>query len=904
MITWLRLIPIFISLILAFASRADETANREFFDTQIAPILAAHCLDCHSNPEPQAGLAMSRLEELVQGGANGAAIDTADPGASLVWQRIAADEMPPNAPLSDFEKETLFEWIKSGAKWGTSPIDRFRYSSSKRAGFDWWSLQPLTTGKSTEFRPMTDQSSINPIDQFIGKRLAKVGIKSTPRAEPRVLVRRLYFDLLGLPAPPAVIDRFAADPSIESWHALVNELLDSPHYGERWARHWLDVVRFGETNGFEYNEQREHAWHYRDWVIRAFNDDMPYNRFAQLQLAGDIIADQPDQGAAAVGFLVAGVHNTVLGQSDAMKQTGRHEELEEIAGTTAQTFLGLTVNCARCHDHKFDPISTREYYQFIAALDGVGFGTRQIPKPSEALKEQQLIDTQQALASELLTLFSRRSDTINPSTNVVTLRNPINANEAETEYTVRWDVAPTVWADTSQATTEEDAIVVRILRSDQSVLASYTIHVRPWDVKSDDHRFERATFSYFGDGTGPIRIQIRPERATMRFAGAVDNLSIAGPDNQVVFANSFDEIQHLHPPGVQATTKKPVFFGSSSNAWVHTGGNAIHAVQIDADDLALQLYSGEAGRADVIAETPLEKSVAQKLRSAEQQLANFTSVTMHTVISERPGTMQIRHRGDVTQLGEVVAPSGLKAIAGVPASFDVPADASDTVRRRRLADWITDRENGLFHRVIVNRIWFHHFGSAFVETPNDFGFNAGQPSHPELLDWLSIWFRDNGYSIKNLHRLIVTSATYQQSSSPGDNPTQEVARQIDQSNRLLWRYNLRRADAEYVRDSMLEVAGSLNRRQFGPGFKDVRIDSVGSARYYVAIDPIGEDFNRRTIYRWQARGEAQFAIGNIRLSRPIDDHSQTEHHNDTDTGAQPMESSLRDTNGNCSGESG
>jgi hypothetical protein len=855
MITWFRLIPITLSAMPVLSAVADETANGNFFDNRVAPILAAHCLDCHSAPEPKAGLVLNHGNGLIQGGESGAAIDSADPEASLLWQMIAGDEMPPKEPLNDLEKKVILDWIRSGAKWGNSPIDPFRYSSSKRAGYDWWSLQPLTTRHGTNFRPFTNQASINPIDRFIAQRLANDGIKPTRRAEPRVLVRRLYFDLLGLPAPPAVIDRFAADPTSESWRMLVNELLDSPHYGERWARHWMDVVRFGETNGFEYNEQREHAWHYRDWVIRALNDDMPYNRFAKLQLAGDIMADDSVEGAAAVGFLVAGVHNTVLGKSDAMKQTSRHEELEDIAGTTSQTFLGLTVNCARCHDHKFDPISTNEYYQFIAALEGVGFGTQQIPKSGEAQKKQALNETQQALASELASLFSQRSNTINQSTNVITLRNPISANKVETQYTVAFEVAPTTWADTTQATTDEDAVVVRILRSDQSVLATHTVHPRPWDIESDDHRFERVTFSYIGDGSGPVKIQIRPKHATTRFSGAVDNLSISGPNDQVVFADNFDGIDNLHPPGVQATTKKPVFFGSSSNAWIHAGGNAIHAVEISEGNLALQLYSGEAGRTDVIPETELEKSAVNRLRSTEQQLATLTSITMHTVNAGSPGTMHVRRRGDVTQLGEAVAPGGLKSIAGVSASFEIPADAPDALRRRRLADWITDRDNGLFHRVIVNRVWYHHFGSAIVDTPNDFGFNAGQASHPELLDWLAIWFRENGYSIKELHRLIVSSTTYQQSSSPTDNPTQELARQSDQSNRLLWRYNLRRADSEYVRDSMLEVAGVLNRRQFGPGFKDVRIESVGSAKYYVAIDPIGKEFNRRTIYRWQARGE-------------------------------------------------
>lgn len=825
------------------------------FDAKVAPILAGHCLDCHSSPDPKGGLDLTTATNATAGGETGPAIDSNHLEASLLWQRIADDEMPPEDPLSDADKKVIGKWISGGAMWGSEPIDRFAYTSSKRAGYDWWSLQPLVTNRPTDFRITRETVSVNPVDQFIHERLAQLNLKPTSMASPRVLVRRLYFDLIGLPAPPEVIDRFAADPTTEAWHALVDQLLQSPHYGERWARHWLDVVRFGETNGFEYNEQREHAWHYRDWVIRAFNGDLPYDQFARMQLAGDIIADDAIAGAAAVGFLVAGVHNTVLGKSDAMRQTGRHEELEEIAGTTAQTFLGLTIHCARCHDHKFDPISTEEYYQFVAALDGIAFGTRQIPKHGTASTKQKLTQQQNAISAELRTLFSKRSNKINTSSNVVTLRRPIDANQSGKKYTVDFVVAPTTWADTSQATTADDAVEVRIIRSDTTVLAIHSVHARPWDVTADDHRFEQTSFSYRGDGTGDVKIQIRPRHATTRFAGAVDDLSIIEVDDHLVFETDFNGIDNIHPPGVQATTKKRVFFGSSSNIWDHVGGNAIHVVEIDQGNLALQLYSGEANRTDVIAETKQEKSLQQELNSVNQQLSKLTSVRMHTVLAGNPGIMHVRHRGDVTQVGDAVSTGGIKAVAGVNASFGIPTDASDADRRSKLADWITDRNNGPFHRVIVNRIWYHHFGSAIVETPNDFGFNSGQPSHPELLDWLAIWFRDNGYSIKNLHRLIVTSKTYRQSSSPADNATCEAALLADQNNRLLWRYNLRRADAEYVRDSMLDVAGVLNRRQFGPGFKDVRTDSVGAARYYVAIDPIGEEFMRRTIYRWQARGQ-------------------------------------------------
>ena len=315
-----------------------------------------------------------------------------------------------------------------------------------------------------------------------------------------------------------------------------------------------------------------------------------------------------------------------------MKLAGRQDELEEIAGTVGQAFLGMTVHCARCHDHKFDPISAREYYQFVAALDGIQRGSQK-------------------------------------------------------------------------------------LNQDR--------------------------------GSAAKRRELEPRK--------VDPVS-----------------------------------------------------------------------------------------SGNGQLP-----TVFTVIAGKPGIMRVHNRGDINFLGEEVAAGGLKAIHGISPSFEIGVDASDAQRRQKLAEWISAPGNSLFHRVAVNRVWHYHFGRGIVDSPNDFGFNGGRPSHPELLDWLAVWFRDNGYSLKKLHRLIVTSSAWQQASKIRNN----AARRIDEDNRLLWRQNPRRVDAETFRDSILAISGALNPRMFGPGFRDVRIDRVPPAYYYVAIDPVGAEFNRRTIYRWHVRGQ-------------------------------------------------
>jgi hypothetical protein len=309
------------------------------------------------------------------------------PGESLLWQRINDDEMPPKAPLAKDEKAALRRWIEAGAKWNGESLDLFRFTTDRRAGYDWWALQPLAQTKP----PIAQASNRdgNPIDAFLDLKLRERGLQVSPEADRRTLIRRLSFDLLGLPPAPERVAAFVADTRPDAYERLVDELLASPHYGVRWARHWLDVARFGESQGFERDKLRENAWPYRDWVVDAWNADMPYDEFARLQIAGDVLpaddapSSSPHAAVIATGFLVAGPFDEVgkTQQSAAMKAVVRQDELEDLASLVGQTFLGLTVHCARCHDHKFDPIRQREYYQLAAALDGVQHGARDVLLP-------------------------------------------------------------------------------------------------------------------------------------------------------------------------------------------------------------------------------------------------------------------------------------------------------------------------------------------------------------------------------------------------------------------------------------------------------------------------------------------------------------------------------------------
>jgi cytochrome c553 len=586
------------------------------FDRDVAPILIESCLGCHGGDEPKGGLNLMGAGSALRGGETGTVIVPGDSDASLLWQFIESEQMPPEKPLRPHEKELLRQWITGGAAWGTDPIDPLDLTTRRRAGRDWWSLRPVS-------RPVVPQSlslqARNPIDAFVGKRLEAGGLTASPPATSRVLIRRLYFDLLGLPPQADDVSRWLLafdECQTAATNRLVSELLASRHYGERWGRHWLDVVRFGESQGFERDKLRPDSWYYRQWVIDAMNRDLPYDEFVCHQIAGDVLLGGAQEAITATGFLVAGPWDEVgqAQRSAAMKAVVRQDEIEDYVGTIGQTFLGLTTNCARCHDHKFDPITQREYYRLAAAVAGVHHGSRQV---------------------------------------------------------------------------------------------------------------------------------------------------------------------------VAAKTQQP---------------HSVYAV----------------------------------------------------VPSEAQATY-VLHRGNPNSRLDRVLPGGVGAVSGVDSEFGLDANSPEAARRRALADWITDTENPLFSRVIVNRLWHHHFGTGLVETPNDFGFNGGRPSHPQLLDWLASELVRSGWSLKHVQRLIVTSATYEQSSR-----SREECLAVDADNRLCWRMSPQRLEAESLRDAILSVSGQLNVAYGGAPYRDFTT-YVNNTQFYTMTDPDDHSVYRRTVYRtWIRSGRSHF----------------------------------------------
>ncbi len=895
---WLVVMAVSLALPVLPVSAA-EPADAIDFDTQVAPILVSHCLDCHGGSEPKAGLSLQRSEAAMLGGDSGPVIVAGKADESELWLRVESDDMPPKHPLADQDKALLKAWIEQGAAWGTSPIDAFAATTATRAGRDWWSLQPLRQVDP----PTTDGVAVHPIDAFVRERLraANDQLAIQPQADPRTLLRRLYFDLIGLPPTPEQVQAFAANPSPEAYKQCVEQLLASPAYGERWARHWLDVVRFGESDGFERNMPREHAWLYRDWVIDALNEDLPYDEFVRQQLIGDQL-DGGIRGAAATGFWVAGVHNTVVGGSERMKQLARQDEIEEVLATIGQTFLGLTINCARCHDHKFDPISQTEFYQLASAISGLGYGDREVQDPTQAEALQRLESQRQRLSEQLAKIDTAARAAILAAREA----NPADAPAGPQPFAV-WEFDDNAQDAIGQlhgrlqgtAKLEDGALLLdgggylETAPIDTDI-AEKTLEV--W-VQLDDLQQRGGGVLSIESRDGVIFDSIvfgeqQPEHwmagsnnflRTASFQAAAEDAAQARPVHVALVYEADGTIrgyrdglaygQPIRKSALQTykAGQTELVFGLRHKPFSEARAlrGRVYRAAFYNTALSPAQIAASAGRStDYVSQQEIVDSLSAAQRAQRQswkdqldaitqqrdQVAAAARRTLYTLTASRGAPTHVLLRGDPDNLGPLVAPAAVAAIGGLSADFGLPPDAPEADRRRKLADWITDPANPMFSRVIVNRVWHYHFGTGILDTPNDFGFNGGRPSHPDLLEFLAAGFRDDGFRLKNLHRLIVTSQTYRQASRSESPAIQTQGQAIDANNRLLWRGPSRRLEAEAIRDAMLCVAGKLNDTRGGPSFKDVAVNFVNGTTYYEPLDVDGEAFFRRTVYRFNPRG--------------------------------------------------
>ncbi|MBP89691.1 MAG: hypothetical protein CMJ64_23785 [Planctomycetaceae bacterium] len=905
---------------------ADESIE---FTRDVAPIFEKNCLLCHKSGNAESDLSLATGEGLLES----ENVVPSDPEQShlIALLTAAADKRPEmpktGTPLTEKQLDVLRQWIREGAQWPDDielPV--------------LWSLAPLkqfVDGASSHVF-----SAGGPIDHFVSNRLREKGLEAAPMATRHELIRRLKYDLLGLPPTPNEIAAFVSDRREDAWERLVDGFLESPHYGERWAQHWLDVVRFSESNGFEDDAPRPHAWPYRDYVIRSFNEDKPYDQFVREQIAGDVLPPITHDSIIATSMLVNGPfdHAAAVSASKVEQLRAREVMLEELVTTVGQSILGLTVNCARCHDHKFDPIPQVDYYSIKAVFEGVhqadgsAFGARQILTPDEAVSWKQQQETLTVKEAALARLRERRAaiddkENLPPLSHAVALwqfdgSGVVSGANRETDRIGGQSSIEAKWSARfgTPATSKIGAA-----NSDQKVLdtgdgklaqnadggAGYAIipsvdgseliptgpmsifarvrYTGSFNGTDDVFRIgnrgnreqDTCGFEFVADGDGQKQSRARfvvtghgpPQEVGVTLPAELelntwyDLVGVFEPVNQSQGRITLSIANPNTGEVIDSPVSKEVSFGALSAAG---GQNLLFFVapsfengpqpnaQMDVAAVwhhALSVEEVEwlsAQRASEIPESSPQPGIIQQLddqiAAVEREVMlvrqQLEGVPMALVgIRKQPSATVVFKRGDVRDPGKPVSPAGLSAVKQLPSQLGMDETTEESERRRKFANWVTDPRNPLTARVVVNRVWHHHFGIGIVETPSDFGVNGGRPSHPELLDWLAAQFMANGWSLKKLHRRILTSATWRQSSE-----FDARAASVDANNRLLWRFAPRRLDAETTRDAMLFASGELNRRLGGPSFQPFTTTKFNTTFYHL-FDKGEPEFNRRTIYR-------------------------------------------------------
>lgn len=694
--------------------------------------------------------------------------------------------------------------------------------------------------------PMVSRSdwSQNPIDRFILARLEAEHLAPSPEADRRTLIRRLYFVLLGMPPTPEEVADFAADKRGDAFEHLVDRVLADPRYGECWGRHWLDIVRFAESNGFETNRERPNAWRFRDYVIAAFNQDKPYDQFVREQIAGDALGAD-----VATGFLVGGPVDIVKSPDVRLTAQQRADELDDMVATTGTAFLGLTLGCARCHSHKFDPISQREYYSLTAIFSGVNHGDRAQPLPEDRKRdiarlearikdlEQKLAPFQEQAAPSRAT--AQKGDppapisgkALRPAVNALRneeLLTPLNARFIR--FTILESTGGEPCLDELEVYAGEDNVA--LARHGTKATASGTLpgyEIHKLEHLDDGRVGNSRSWISSESGRGWVQLEFaRPER--------IEKI-VWSRDREGNFKD-------------RLATKYRIEAGLNPGAWQLVASSEDRAAYEDASGERVgPVYRFEGWAA---AKAEQGRGWLADLDSARKQYETLRGPPMVYAGSfSEPGPTFRLHRGDPMQPREAVPPATLDLYHPSTLATNAP----EQQRRLRLADWITDPRHPLTARVLVNRLWQYQFGTGLVDTPNDFGKNGARPTHPELLDWLATELVSKSWSLKALQREMVISATWRQASAP-----REDALKVDAKSRFLWRFPPRRLDAEAIRDSVLAVSGHLDRAVGGPSFFLHNVNRENVYHYYPK-EEFGPEESRRMVYAFKVRMEQDGVFG-------------------------------------------
>jgi len=829
-----RLLSVAIACLIASSVPNDSTPASAVpidFAATIEPVLREHCWDCHGPDEANGQFRVDRLASLLSGGDSGEkAVVPGDPAGSFLIKAIRHQEpgyeMPPDSdPIPEADITNIERWIAQGAK-----VPEHYGPAEEPRELTHWSFLPIKKPAPPELGGMDGPGGI---DGFVQQKLAASGLSMSPQADRRILIRRLFLIMHGLPPSPQRVEAFLADERPDAWEHLVEEVLESPHYGERWATHWLDLVRFGETHGFETNRERPNAWPYRDWVIESFNRDQPYNEFVREQLAGDALGAD-----VATGYLVAGPFDAVKGQDPNLRIMQRMNELDDMINTTGTAFLGLTTGCARCHNHKFDPISQTDYYAMQAIFAGVQHADRKLPLPGETRQEIDAID------AKIEQLSNRLAKFVNPPAKALIATDAARPNgrpAVQPKKNVE-NLAP-IQARLVRFTIDEtnrgqpciDELEIFSGKTNVALATAGAKATSSGDFVHPRHRLEHINDGKFGNERSWIAKQAQNAWVQIELAETTTiDCIVWGRDRKGQYV---DRLPIRYRIEVASTPQQWQLVASSADR-LPTDKSTADEFHFEAFDQT----EADQGRIWLA-----ERKELQKIKT---DLSNSNQVYAGTF--QQPGPTHRLYRGEPAMPREVVNPGAIEVFT----SLELPGDAPEQKRRLALADWITSDDNPLTARVLVNRLWQFHFGTGIVDTPSDFGRNGTPPSHPELLDWLAAELIESGWSIKHVQRLILRSSTWKQSNRP-----RPEAMRVDAASRLLWRFPPRRLEAEGIRDAILSATGVLDlEAKGGPGFSAFEIEAE-NVRHYHAKEKYGPEDWRRMIYMTKVRQERDVVFG-------------------------------------------
>ena len=736
-----------------------QTGAEVTFTDHIRPIFERSCWNCHGEASQLSELDLRTREAAVEGGVRGPALVPGRADDSRLYRMLAGLDDPPmpmaGDPLSDAELMAIRTWIDDGAHWdegGATSADAALAALENTllpdGARDYWAFK---LPKKAPVPASADYE--HPVDRFLDAARQEAGVKAGPRADPLTLVRRAYLDLTGLPPTPEQVDEFLADTERGAWERLIERLLDSPHYGERWGRHWMDVARYADSTGFEQDYRRDNAWRYRDYIIDAFNDDKPYNQFLREQIAGDELDHVTDETLIATGFLRAGPRVNFREKDNPER---RHDYLDDVLGTLGRGVLGMTVHCARCHDHKFDPILQKDYYSMQASI----FGYVEIDYPlldragvREYREKNAALDAaQQPLRDEIAEIEAPHRERLRIE--LIKERFPENVQQAALK-------------PEAERTAGEQLLAAQVL-------------------------------------------SINPPRRQV-----VEALSEAEGDRWSKLTAAVEALEAVRPP------EPPM-------AEIVTDGDYRYAPD---------------GPGDNVIGCP-------ECRILPDEPGSFLHEEGGPAYEAPPNYFLIR--GDPFSPGSPMSPGFLTvATYGDPPTALPRPDGRTSGRRLALAEWIASRDNPLTARVMANRIWHHHFGRGIVRTLDNLGRMGDAPTHPELLDYLAVEFMDRGWSVKEMHRLLMTSEAYRMASAHED----ADSRAADPENRLLWQYRPQRLEAEALRDAIMTVSGAIDLTVGGqPVFPHVPQELLLAARNgYWDNQADGPDVWRRSVYVFRRR---------------------------------------------------